>query len=130
MDFRENRKKKWREKGEREIYWGIWLGGFVEKKLAGFKCFLSGPTKMFSSQIWEKIEEKILCQPKTKFTPPFPLCLCFELCLRCVFFFFFSDFPSSFSIFLLFYHFNQMERHVLLKFFSFFFLEIKDGTFY
>ena len=40
---------------EREILMGVWLGGGVEKKSGGFRCFFPGPTKKFSLQNGEKI---------------------------------------------------------------------------
>ena len=33
---------------------GVWLGGGVEKKSGGFRCFFPGPTKKFSLQNGEK----------------------------------------------------------------------------
>ena len=62
MDFRddEKKKKKKRKLRGKEIYWGVWLGGFVRVKLVESICFLFGPTKMFSSQISEKTDPKIL----------------------------------------------------------------------
>ena len=55
MDFREDGKKKLKEKrGGKEISLSVRLDGFVEGKLVGPRCFLPEPTKMFSSQIGEK----------------------------------------------------------------------------
>ena len=55
MDFREDGKKKMKEKrGGKEISLSVWLDGFVEGKLVGPRCFLPEPTKMFSPQIGEK----------------------------------------------------------------------------
>ena len=38
------------KRGGKEIYLSVWLDGFVEGKLVGPRCFLPGPTKMFSPQ--------------------------------------------------------------------------------
>ena len=47
-----------RKRGGKEIYQGVWLGEFVERKLVGLGCFLHKLTIMFSSQIVEKTEEE------------------------------------------------------------------------
>lgn len=69
VDFREDGKQNERKWGGKEIYWGVWLGGFVEIKLAGFRRFLSGPTKMFSLQIGEKFKEKTWMTVKDQICP-------------------------------------------------------------
>ena len=48
--MKKKKKKNIKLRGK-EIYWGVWLGGFVRVKLVESICFLFGPTKMFSSQI-------------------------------------------------------------------------------
>ena len=60
LGMMKKKKKKKRKLRGKEIYWGVWLGGFVRVKLVESICFLFGPTKMFSSQISEKTDPKIL----------------------------------------------------------------------
>ena len=42
--------------GMKAFFVGVWLEGGEGKKLMGPKCFLPGPTKMFSLQNREKTE--------------------------------------------------------------------------
>ena len=41
------------KRGGKEIYLSVWLDGFVEGKLVRPRCFLPGPTKMFSPHFFE-----------------------------------------------------------------------------
>lgn len=47
-----------RKRREKEIYRGVWLGKFVERKLVGLGFFLHEPTITFSSHIVEKTKEE------------------------------------------------------------------------
>lgn len=130
VDFRENREKN-EEKRGREKFIGVF--GWVDlwkKNQRDSSIFSPDPPKCFLPKFERKLKKKYYANQRPNLPLPFH-CVCALSYVHVVCFsFFFSDFPSSFSIFLFFYHFNQMERHVLLNFFSFFFLEIKDGTFY
>ena len=122
-------KKMKRKGGERNLL-GYLVGWICGRKTSGTQVFsLQTHQNVFFPNLrenWRKNTMPAKDQIYPSLSIMFVLWVMFTLCV----FFFFSDFPSSFSIFLLFYHFNQKERHVLLNFFSFFFLEIKDGTFY
>ena len=130
VDFRENRKKN-EEKRGREKFIGVF--GWVDlwkKNQRDSSIFSPDPPKCFLPKFERKLKKKYYASQRPNLPLPFHYVCALSYVHVVCFFFFFSDFPSSFSIFLLFYHFNQKERHVLLNFFSFFFLEIKDGTFY
>ena len=101
-----------------------------EENLVEFECFLSGPTKIQSSQIREKLGEKINGNTKVigsliknicATTFYFPLFFLFFFFFHPVFtshlfWFFFFYFFSSFSFFFHFFHFMLL----LLQFFFFF----------
>ena len=55
MKKKKKKKRKW---GGKETYWGVWLSGFVKRKLVESRYFLSRPAKMFFLQIWEKSKDK------------------------------------------------------------------------
>ena len=39
--WKKKKKKNEKEREGKEIYWGVWLGEFVEGELVGPKCFLT-----------------------------------------------------------------------------------------
>ena len=86
------RMKKKERKGEvNEIYWGVWLDGFMEGKLVGWVF-----SPWTHQNILSKLGRKHGCQQKTNFAPPH--CVCALSNLSYVFLFLFILFFFFFNI--------------------------------
>ena len=76
-----------------QCFQGVWLGGFVKKKLVGPRCFLLRLIKMFLPKLGRKLKRKHWCQQRPNFPALSYIFFSSSLSLHlCCFYFIFQRF--------------------------------------